>query len=374
MALEGTIKDFGLADIFQLISLQKKTGTLTVESKGNAVNIYFHEGKIIYADVLKRWEGDKLGEVLLKTRMITKEQMERAIEINRESGHMIGHILVKENLISKEDLSEALQLQMKKLMFHLFLWKDGNYKFIPNKVSYNDDILIPINTEYILMEGMRLLDEWPSVEKRIPSFDIVFKKSEVDITPQLSEEDMKVFENVDGKSDIGMIIDSCGMGELEICNSLILLMDTGLIEQINVKGQFPVIEKEEEKEKGEEKILYRILVGAKQEWVRGLIIGLIILLFILFWGTRALKEIKKPIAGTVAVNRIEDLKMVIRSYYLDKGEYPASLESLVKENYKKHADILDPWGRIYIYQWNDGNYYIYSSGPDGIKGNEDDIK
>ena len=33
MALEGTFKDFGLADIFQLIGLQKKTGVLTMRGE-----------------------------------------------------------------------------------------------------------------------------------------------------------------------------------------------------------------------------------------------------------------------------------------------------------------------------------------------------
>ena len=33
MALEGTIKDFGLPDIFQLIGLQRKTGLLTLTNE-----------------------------------------------------------------------------------------------------------------------------------------------------------------------------------------------------------------------------------------------------------------------------------------------------------------------------------------------------
>ena len=39
MALEGTIKDFGLPDIFQLIGLQRKTGTLTLQSDKEEVTV-----------------------------------------------------------------------------------------------------------------------------------------------------------------------------------------------------------------------------------------------------------------------------------------------------------------------------------------------
>ena len=45
MALEGTIKDFGLPDIFQLIGLQRKTGLLTLKHDQDQVTVYFENGR-----------------------------------------------------------------------------------------------------------------------------------------------------------------------------------------------------------------------------------------------------------------------------------------------------------------------------------------
>ena len=39
MALEGSIQEFGLADILQLLYLQKKTGVLYIKSKNDEVEI-----------------------------------------------------------------------------------------------------------------------------------------------------------------------------------------------------------------------------------------------------------------------------------------------------------------------------------------------
>ena len=39
MALEGTLRDFSLADIFQLIGLQRKTGVLTLKGGGEVVTV-----------------------------------------------------------------------------------------------------------------------------------------------------------------------------------------------------------------------------------------------------------------------------------------------------------------------------------------------
>ena len=44
MALAGTLKDFSLADIFQLIALQKKTGYLTLRNPADVVTVTFMEG------------------------------------------------------------------------------------------------------------------------------------------------------------------------------------------------------------------------------------------------------------------------------------------------------------------------------------------
>ena len=47
MALEGTLRDFSLADIFQLIGLQRKTGVLTLRGKDDTVTVTFLDGKVV---------------------------------------------------------------------------------------------------------------------------------------------------------------------------------------------------------------------------------------------------------------------------------------------------------------------------------------
>jgi hypothetical protein len=47
MALEGTLRDFSLADIFQLIGLQRKTGVLTLRGTEDVVIISFQEGRVV---------------------------------------------------------------------------------------------------------------------------------------------------------------------------------------------------------------------------------------------------------------------------------------------------------------------------------------
>ena len=53
MALEGSLRDFGLADILQLIFFQRKTGALVLESRIDRVRLLFVEGNIVGAESRK---------------------------------------------------------------------------------------------------------------------------------------------------------------------------------------------------------------------------------------------------------------------------------------------------------------------------------
>ena len=104
MALEGTIKDFALPDIFQLIGIQRKTGILTLESDKDAVTIKFLEGQVVGADKRSESVEERLGEVLVRTGRLTAAQLQDALQSQKDTLQRLGHILVKSGQISEEQL------------------------------------------------------------------------------------------------------------------------------------------------------------------------------------------------------------------------------------------------------------------------------
>lgn len=82
-----------------------------------------------------------------------------------------------------------------------------------------------------------------------------------------------------------------------------------------------------------------------------------------------------------------NISVALDLYELDNGKYPDTEEGLAallakpasaakwKGPYLK-KEPLDPWGRKYLYKSpgdHYGDYDLYSCGPDGIEGGEDDI-
>src|SRR5512139_3152600 len=184
MALEGGFSDFGLADIFQLVAHQRKTGVLTVRGEGGRlVTVSFEKGMVVFADEFQRSETERLGNVLLRTRRLSQEQLARAMEVQQSSAKRLGYVLVEQKLISRQELRQALQLQVKESVYRLFRWQEGSYHFSPEPVTYDREIYAPMPAELVLMEGVRMIDEWPILEKKIPDFHVVFERVAAGPTP-----------------------------------------------------------------------------------------------------------------------------------------------------------------------------------------------
>jgi len=116
MALKGTLKDFSLADIFQLIGIQKKTGVLTLKSEKEVVTVSFVEGSVVSADALHRRLEDRLGTVLVKSGRITETQLQEALRIQKNTLKRMGSILVENRFIDAVTLREALQVQISQMV------------------------------------------------------------------------------------------------------------------------------------------------------------------------------------------------------------------------------------------------------------------
>jgi len=152
MALEGTLRDFSLADIFQLIGLQRKTGVLTLRAPEDVVTVSFLDGKVVGADSLNKRIEDRLGQVLLKTGAVAQEELDAALRVQMETLERLGHILLRSAIISRDELRRALEQQVLQIIYRVFRWNDGDYHFSQEtSIDYDVELITPLGAESILM-------------------------------------------------------------------------------------------------------------------------------------------------------------------------------------------------------------------------------
>jgi len=234
MAIRGSLKEASLPDVLQLLSMGKKTGCLSVTHRSNFGSIYFDKGKISYAAIVNR--RDRLGDILMKSGVITQAQLEEGIAAQaQERDKRLGEILVDRGIITRDELHKQIRLQIEEAVYFLFTWTQGTFNFEADIRPEEQDFLVSINPESLLLEGARRVDEWSLIEKKIPAFDVVFEldrrrlaESGVALTP---EQEM-VVPLIDGRRDVAALVDDTGMVEFEVGKALYGLVTAGFLHRV----------------------------------------------------------------------------------------------------------------------------------------------
>jgi len=167
MSLVGRLEDLALPDIFQIISLSKKTGTLVVRSRKGMGMVVFKDGQVIQAanDGIR----DSLGNILVSQGMLAEPALAQALaRQKKEAETPLGMILVAMGLVTAETLQAVVRKQIEEIIYDLLAWEEGFFNFELGEIAPKDKIEIDtqefllksgISAEYLLMEGTRILDE-----------------------------------------------------------------------------------------------------------------------------------------------------------------------------------------------------------------------
>ena len=113
--------------------------------------------------------------------------------------------------LPRADLEEYMRLQIEEAVYYLFTWTSGTFNFEAGVRPEREDFLVRINPESLLLEGARRVDEWSLIEKKIPSFDLIFTVEPSHIgesAPTLTAEQRLLLPLLDGTRDVQQVIDA----------------------------------------------------------------------------------------------------------------------------------------------------------------------
>ncbi len=234
-ALSGDLGQVGVAEVLQLLALQRQSGLLTVEHKASSISIAFKDGAV------RLVTGENVGRELLLGRILVREKLIEARELelflaNRQgTRRRLGTQVVKLGYLSQEDLRRALERQSSELVYELLRWSGGLFEFyrlaqLPDEVLEFD---FGITIDALLMEGFRRVDEWGLIESMLPSFDLVPQRITgglEHVGPQgLTGEEQEVYEHIDGARRVHEIIERTAGGTFEVARILYRLLSARVI-------------------------------------------------------------------------------------------------------------------------------------------------
>jgi len=167
MSLAGRLEDLALSDIFQILSIGKKTGTLILKgSRGNAF-VVFKNGLVVRAET-DDIDGT-IGEELVKAGTIKDTVLNLALEVKKKlPTKSVPEILLDFGAVAPGILDKITRKRIEKIIYKLVVWEDGDFQFELDKISPADTMNLPdagweitkgMSPEYLLMEGARVHDE-----------------------------------------------------------------------------------------------------------------------------------------------------------------------------------------------------------------------
>src|SRR5574340_909587 len=144
MSLVGRLEDLALPDIFQIISLSKKTGTLVVRSRKGTGMVVFKSGQVIQAgsDTIR----DSLGNILVSQGMIDQADLTSALAAQKASPDKpLGMLLVEMGATSAKVIEDVVRQQIEEIISDLLAWEEGFVNFELGEVAPKDKI--EVNTQ-----------------------------------------------------------------------------------------------------------------------------------------------------------------------------------------------------------------------------------
>ncbi|MBI5137693.1 MAG: DUF4388 domain-containing protein [Nitrospirae bacterium] len=239
--MKGSFREFTPADIIQMLHLQRKSGRLTVRAEGRDWVLGFEDGRLVQANC-GGFGAPRLGEILVRQGYLDRETLAKALTTQAERPRHLGAVLEEMGIVTHSDIARALSFQLQEIALNLFFLDDGDYVFERVPVNYDAEYTTPVNTEFILMEGARRVDEWPAIHEVVGGGDAVFERVN-DARPArpLVQAERTVLDAVDGLRDVNALVSALSMGLFETCRILAQHAGQGLVRPARA-GNAPLVE------------------------------------------------------------------------------------------------------------------------------------
>lgn len=235
MALQGTLREYSLDQLLNLVHIARKSGGLAVQSSQGAADLFFDEGKLVAAAM---GQPLTLAALMVQSGKLSPDQ---AANLAASSGatddKQVGLLLLNTGQISRDDIVQALRQSVLDVLYVVWGWEDGSFVFDQTRTPPPGRVTIPISLERILVEGSRHRQEQVQpapAPGALPSLDVALRFTEgfgehlrsVDLSPK----EWRIISAINPRNSVAAIAQRNGMSEAEIGDVVARLLREGLVE------------------------------------------------------------------------------------------------------------------------------------------------
>ena len=350
MALSGSLREFALSEILQLLSSQRKTGSLRLTRGSEMRVVYLLEGRIAAMRDRGYSDEDPLARFLRRVHRLSEEQLRGIASIHAESNRDLVDLLLNGRYIEREELSMLYERMVLDVLHEILAWEDGTYSF-SNVAPPESALTVSLSTESMLMEAVRRVDELKRYKQKLTDPSIVLGLKELpDPDASLGEDEKELFGLVDGRRTLDELVHESPFTDFEAYEALFRLIEAGWIEIMGRrKTEAPVSETQVARP------------GLATSWKTEMMLAGACALLVLVVQVLAWKSAPRPSGGpstdVYAELGARDVRAALEAEHARVGSYPQTLEALVENGWLEKSQ-LTPAGAKLAYTADDSSYVL----------------
>jgi DNA-binding response OmpR family regulator len=232
--LAGDISVVSIAEVLQLLDLQRQSGALSMFTKHAEVTLYIQKGRVDFASSRGMRGEFLIGRYLVDIGAVTRDELNNVLEHRSGNKRLLGELLVQLGMVTEEQVRRALTRQTSELLYEAVRWSSGRFAFtVGAENPAAEQAALGMETGALVMEGFRRVDEWRLIEGSF-DFDEVLYQDPVAIErlgeeANLTRQERHVLEAIDGERTIREIVDAQNISSFELCKILYQFLNSRLV-------------------------------------------------------------------------------------------------------------------------------------------------
>jgi len=235
MPLVGTLFTMPLPDLLQWLGNSLKTGTLQIERNRAVKTIRLRKGHVVGCS--SDDPAHRLGQFLISRKRINEDQLRQALQIMEQTSQQLGQTLVEMGALSQEQVLGELEAQAEEVIYSLFDWSDGVFRFEETVDSRLDVFPIDLRISDVLLRGLSRFDEMTAVREVLYDPNLVLRYTSKPPGPEIfgDETSRSMYAAIDGERTLADILLHVHGTEYRVKKFLYELHGNGYVEIAGLK-------------------------------------------------------------------------------------------------------------------------------------------
>lgn len=227
---EGEIRSTTIPRLFHELSATRATGLLTVSDGDIRKSVQLKHGRVLFASSNQR--DDRLNQYLLTAGIIGLKDLMRSLEVMVATNDRLGEVLIRYKMLTPEQVEKYVRMQVCEIVYSTFQWARGHFAF-DEKPPASENITIGLSGDAIVIEGVKRIGSWARVYEEVGGLNAEYRTTRdmaaivKDLSLSPGERDL--LKQCDVPTTLEEMCEASKLSDLDVCRSVWALLITGAL-------------------------------------------------------------------------------------------------------------------------------------------------